>query len=109
MTETREPFVPELTEKTVPVTATLQSGALTYRLPRLTVGGLHDDAALVEMDGRVAAVGADAQLGALIHFHFGAVERASQQHEQSAAVRMNSPWEISSPTFNARSPAQPML
>ena len=35
MTETREPFVPELTEKTVPVTATLQSGALTYKCPVL--------------------------------------------------------------------------
>ncbi len=36
--------------------------------------GLHDDAALIEMDGGVAAIRADGQFRALIHFHFGAVE-----------------------------------
>ena len=40
----------------------------------LTMRGLDDDAALVEMDGGVATVRADSQFRALIHFHFGAVE-----------------------------------
>src|SRR5580700_12260908 len=44
------------------------------QMPRLTMRGLHDDAALVEMDGSVAAVRADSELSALIHFHFRAVE-----------------------------------
>src|SRR5580698_10447882 len=38
--------------------------------------GLDDDAALIEMYGGVAAIRADGQFRALIHFHFGAVEEA---------------------------------
>ena len=40
----------------------------------LTMRGLDDDAALIEMDGGVATVRADGQFRALIHFHFRAVE-----------------------------------
>src|SRR5258707_991655 len=42
------------------------------QMPGVTLRGLHDNAALVEMDGRIATAGADRQFRALIHFHFRA-------------------------------------
>ena len=42
----------------------------------VTMCGLHDNAALIEMNGGVAAIRADGQFRALIHFHFGAVEES---------------------------------
>jgi len=44
------------------------------QVPGATMRSLHDDAALVEMNGGVATIRADRQLSALIHFHFRAVE-----------------------------------
>src|ERR1700722_6108604 len=40
----------------------------------LTMRGLHDDAALVEVNSGVATVRADREFSALVHLHFGTVE-----------------------------------
>ncbi len=40
----------------------------------MTLCGLHDDAALIEMNCGVATIRADGQFSTLIHFHFGAIE-----------------------------------
>ena len=37
-------------------------------------GGVHDDAALIELDGSVAASRADGECGALIHFHIRTIQ-----------------------------------
>ncbi len=44
------------------------------QMPGVAFRRLHDDAALVEMDGCVATAGADRQFRALIHFHLGTLE-----------------------------------
>src|SRR5580692_1947249 len=49
-------------------------GSANIQVPMQTMRGLDNDAALVEVDGGVAAVRADGQFRTLIHLHFGAVK-----------------------------------
>src|SRR5882757_2234748 len=44
-------------------------------MPGATLRSLHDNVALVEMDGCVAAAGAHRQFSSLIHFHFRAIKQ----------------------------------
>jgi len=78
------------------------------QVPGSTLRGLHDDAPWSRWIVVIATAGADRQFRALIHFHCEPSKSRTLAWEL-APVRMNSPCPTSSPTFNARSPAAPML
>ena len=45
------------------------------QVPGVTLRGLHNDAALIEMDGCITTAGADRQFCALIHFHLRSIQQ----------------------------------